>query len=69
MSKAHPLYKTAMALFAVLVFASTVLVRQHVLVDIAGGILVAEIGLFAAKKYRLERIFERLNSTFSHRKQ
>lgn len=31
--------------FTLLVFASTVLLKQHVLIDIAGGVAVAEIGL------------------------
>lgn len=33
-----------------LVFASTVLCKQHVLIDIAGGIAVVEIGLFLSGK-------------------
>ena len=33
-----------------LVFASTVLCKQHVLIDIAGGVAVVEIGLFLAPK-------------------
>ena len=30
-------------------FASTVLIKQHVVIDIIGGVLVVEIGLFLAK--------------------
>ncbi len=33
-------------LFTLLVFASTVLLKQHVLIDIAGGVAAVEIGLF-----------------------
>lgn len=32
--------------FTLLVFASTVLLKQHVLIDIAGGVAAVEIGLF-----------------------
>jgi len=32
-------------------------VRQHVVVDILGGILVAELGLTLAKRFRTGRIF------------
>lgn len=42
------------------IFASTVLVRQHVVVDIVGGILVAELGLVLAKRFRTGRIFSLL---------
>jgi membrane-associated phospholipid phosphatase len=45
------------------IFASTVLVRQHVVIDILGGVLVAELGLFLAKKLGAGRIF-----TFLERK-
>jgi len=52
---------TAMKIFmfvsAILVFASTVLIKQHVVIDIIGGVLVVEIGLFLAKKLNTKRIF------------
>ena len=38
-------YAPVMLLSALLVFASTVLVKQHVLADIAGGIAAVEIGM------------------------
>ena len=34
----------------ILVFASTVFCKQHVLIDIAGGIAVAEIGLLISSR-------------------
>jgi membrane-associated phospholipid phosphatase len=43
------------------IFASTVLVKQHVVVDILGGILVAELGFFLARKLRAGRVFEAIN--------
>lgn len=52
-------YQIVMVVFTLLVCASTVLVKQHVVVDIFGGIAAAEIGLFAAKKFRLGRVFAR----------
>ena len=36
-------------MFSLLVCASTVLVKQHVFVDILGGIAVAEIGLLLSR--------------------
>lgn len=50
--------------FTLLVCASTVLVKQHLLPDIAGGILAVEIGLFFAKKFNTGRVFEKLNTFF-----
>jgi len=44
LKKVPPWYPAASFLFTVLVCASTVLVKQHVLVDIPAGILMAEIG-------------------------
>ena len=42
------------------IFASTVLVKQHVFVDIIGGVAVAEAGLLLGRKLRAGRLFERL---------
>lgn len=43
-------YAPAMLVLTLLVFASTVLVKQHVLVDIPAGILVGEVGLLLANR-------------------
>ncbi len=51
-------YRAYCLLMMLAIFASTVLVRQHVVVDIVGGVLVAEIGFFLAKKFRAGRLFE-----------
>jgi membrane-associated phospholipid phosphatase len=56
-------YKIYCVIITLGIFASTVLVRQHVVIDILGGILVAELGLFLAKKLGAGRIF-----TFLERK-
>lgn len=45
---------------AVLVCASTVLVKQHVLIDVVTGILVVEFGLFMSKKFHLGRFYYKL---------
>ena len=43
-------YKVFTLVFSLLVFASTVFLKQHVLVDIAGGILVFEVGMLICRK-------------------
>lgn len=43
-------FSGANLVLTLLVFASTVLCKQHVLIDIAGGVAVVEIGLFLAPK-------------------
>ena len=44
MKKTKPWYRYFTLLFSLLVFASTVLIKQHSAVDIAAGVLTAEIG-------------------------
>lgn len=55
-------YKTFMFISAILVFASTVLVKQHLVVDIPAGIIVCEIGLYIAKKFKVSRIYYALEN-------
>ena len=38
-----------MAIFSVFVFASTVLLKQHFIVDFFGAVAVAEAGMFLAR--------------------
>ena len=45
MKKTGSRYRYFTLLFSLLVFASTVLIKQHTVVDIVGGVLAAEIGL------------------------
>ena len=40
--------------FSFLVFASTVLVKQHFLIDIAAGVLIAEVTTWTVRKFRLD---------------
>lgn len=50
-------YAPSMLVMTLLVLASTVLVKQHVLADIPAGILAAEVGLFLSRRLRLDRAF------------
>ncbi len=51
-------YALVMMIFSLLVMMSTVLVKQHVIVDIPAGILAAEAGLFLSRRFRMGRIFD-----------
>ena len=50
MKKVGPWYRYFTLLFSLLVFASTVLIKQHVAVDIIAGVLTAEIGQQIAQR-------------------
>ncbi len=64
-SKAHkPVLKALTTIIALLVFASTVFIKQHVVLDVIGGIAVAEIGIAIAQRIRLGSLFSRLNAAF-----
>lgn len=51
-------YAYVMLVITLFVFASTVLVKQHVLADIAGGVAAVEIGLFISGRLPLKRYIE-----------
>ena len=55
-------YQSVSMVIALLVFASTLLTKQHVIVDVAGGILLAEFCFFIGRKTDLYRIYERFGS-------
>lgn len=55
-------YQRVSMVIAILVFASTLLTKQHVIVDVAGGILLAEFCFFIGRKTDLYRIYERFGS-------
>ena len=55
-------YQSVSMVIAILVFASTLLTKQHVIVDVAGGILLAEFCFFIRRKTDLYRIYERFGS-------
>ena len=54
----------AWLIFVLLVFASVLLVKQHLILDIPAAIIVSEIGLFVGKKFKTGRIFEKINYKF-----
>ncbi|MBE5937250.1 MAG: phosphatidic acid phosphatase [Lachnospiraceae bacterium] len=54
-------YKWVMLFVAIGVFASTVLIKQHVLYDIIGAVVLVEIALFLSKKLHFGRMFEYIN--------
>ena len=58
--KTGRVYPWITSVFALLVFASVVLVKQHVVIDIAGGILVFELGLFLTRRHDFSRIYRKL---------
>lgn len=62
--KVHPMYSKVWFVLAVLICMSTVFVKQHVFVDIIGGIVVAEIGLFLSKKFNLGRAYDVVRHKF-----
>lgn len=62
MKKKNYYYIAFQGIFSLLVCASTVLIKQHFIVDIPAGILAVEIGLFLTKKFSLWRIMDRLQS-------
>ena len=63
MKKVGPWYKYFSLVFSLLVFASTVLIKQHMFVDIPAGILTAEIGQQIAQRIDFKgwknRLFKR----------
>ena len=63
MKKTGPWYRYFCFLFSLLVFASTVFVKQHEVVDIIAGVLTAEIGQQIAQKTGSALIFQRIEGT------
>ena len=61
-SRAPKYAKTAMWLFSILVFMSVVFVKQHFALDIVGGILVAELGIFLSKKLNFHRVYDSIEN-------
>ena len=67
--KVGKVYKTFMFVAAILVFASTLMVKQHVVLDVISGIAVVELGLFLSKKFNLGRIYYIIENRFNFSKQ
>ncbi len=66
-SKVSKTFKICFGIFSILVFASVVLVKQHLFVDIPSAIIVAEAGLFIARKTKAWKIYEKLSGLISRR--
>lgn len=60
MKKAPRWYAPLQLFITVMVFASTVFVKQHFFIDIIAGILAVELGWFLSRRFRLWRVFERI---------
>lgn len=65
MQKVPKLYKIFTLIYAFLVFLSVVFVKQHVFIDIIGGILVMELGLWIAKRFNVKKLFDKCDNFFS----
>lgn len=50
-------YKILTFVMAILVFASTLMVKQHVFIDVISGVLVMEISFFLSKKMGGSRVY------------
>lgn len=57
-------YKLFQLVFTLLVFASVVLVKQHLLLDIVSGVLAAELGQLLAPALRADALLKRANRRF-----
>ena len=55
MKKAPPRYRNVAAVATIMIFASTQLLKQHVLLDVAGAIAAGEMGLLLAHKLYVQR--------------
>ena len=55
-------YAPSMLVVTLAVFASTVLVKQHVAVDVPAAVLVGELGLFLSRKLHAGRWLERMDA-------
>ena len=60
-------YAPAQLVLTVLVFASTVLIKQHFVVDIVGGIVIAELCWILTEKLKLWRALERIELPFARK--
>ena len=65
MKKAGAWYKGFSLVLTLLVFASTVLIKQHFVIDIFAGVLVFELGLFISAKTGASGLFYKLEERFT----
>lgn len=57
-------YKWVMLVFSLCVFASTVLVKQHVIYDMFGAVAFVELGIWLTRRFKLNRFFEKIENCF-----
>ncbi len=67
MEKRNGWYITAQGILTVLVMASTVLIKQHFVIDIPAGVLVVEIGLFLSDRCGLWRVLRKVETPAARR--
>ncbi len=53
-------FKIGNAIFSVLVFASVVLVKQHLFLDILGGIVIGELGFLMVRLFHTEKLLYKI---------
>lgn len=56
-------YQKCSMIVAILVFLSTLLTKQHVIVDVISGVLLAEGCFFIGKKTNLYKVYKKLGTT------
>lgn len=56
-------YKWVSKFIAVLVFISTLALRQHVLIDVAGGILLAELACYISNRRNGYKLLQKVTET------
>ncbi len=60
MKKMPKWYKLSNAVMSLLIFASVVLVKQHLFLDIWGGIIVAELGFGMVRFFHVDRLLYKI---------
>ena len=58
-------YRIIMLITALFVFLSTIFVHQHIIIDIFGGIIVCEIGIWFAYHFNTAKLFFNLEKIFN----
>lgn len=59
-TRAPKWFKISNAVFSLLVFASVVLVKQHLFLDILGGIVVGELGFLMVRLFHTDQLLDAL---------
>ena len=64
MKKKNIFYIIFQGIFTLLVFASTVLIKQHFVIDIPAGILAVEIGFLVSDGFKAWRLMDKIQPRF-----